>query len=68
MYVYTLNEGALTLTDKEYFIFGRRNSGFFDIRDLQGAKVNKGSINCKKIRFVSTSNAYLTEKRLTGSA
>ena len=54
--------------DKKYFIFGRRNSGFFDIRNLQGAKVNKGSINCKKIRFVSTSNTYLTERRLTGSA
>lgn len=54
--------------DKNYFIFGRRNSGFFDIRNLQGTKVNKGSISCKKIRFVSTSNTYLTERRLTGSA
>ena len=53
---------------KEYFIFGRRNSGFFDIRDLQGTKVNKGSVSCKKLRFVRTSNAYLTERRLTGSA
>ena len=54
--------------DKNYFIFGRRNSGFFDIRDLQGAKVNEGSISYKKIRFVNTSNTYLTERRLTGSA
>ena len=28
---------------KLYFIFGRRSSGFFDIRTLDGTKVNKGS-------------------------
>ena len=28
---------------KQYFIFGRRSSGFFDIRTLDGTKVNKGS-------------------------
>ena len=28
---------------KLYFVFGRRNSGFFDIRTLDGIKVNKGS-------------------------
>lgn len=27
----------------QYFIFGRRSSGFFDIRTLDGTKVNKGS-------------------------
>ncbi len=52
---------------KEYFIFGRRTSGFFDIRDLQGNKVNKGSISCKKIKYLYTLNNYLTERRLTGS-
>lgn len=48
---------------KEYFIFGRRSSGFFDIRDLQGNKVNKGSINCKKLRFIEPKKAYLQEIR-----
>lgn len=32
-----------------YFIFGRRKSGFFDIRNLNGEKVNKGSISCRKL-------------------
>ena len=53
---------------KEYFVFGRRNSGFFDIRNLHGDKVNKGSISYKKIIFLCTSNKYLTERRLAGSA
>ncbi|SCW57142.1 HNH endonuclease [Eubacterium ruminantium] len=54
--------------NKEYFIFGRRTSGFFDIRDLQGNKVNKGSISCKRLKYLYTPNTYLTERRFTGSA
>ena len=53
--------------NKEYFVFGRRNSGFFDIRNLQGERVNKGSISYRKIKFLETSNGYLTERRLAGS-
>ncbi len=53
--------------NKEYFVFGRRNSGFFDVRNLQGEKVNKGSISYRKIKFLETSNGYLTERRLAGS-
>ena len=49
---------------KEYFIFGRRQSGFFDIRDLSGQKVNKGSISYKKLKFLETTNSYLTERRM----
>ena len=49
--------------NKEYFVFGRRNSGFFDIRNLQGEKVNKGSISYKKLKYLYTSNSYLTERR-----
>ena len=48
---------------KEYFIFGRRSSGYFDIRDLQGNKVNKGSINYKKLKFLEPCKYYLIEKR-----
>ncbi len=48
---------------KFYFIFGRRKSGFFDIRNLSGEKVNKGSVNCKKIKLVEKAKGYLTEIR-----
>lgn len=51
--------------DKEYFVFGRRTSGFFDIRDLQGNKVNKGSISYKKIKLLEKAKTYLTERRKT---
>lgn len=46
-----------------YYIFGRRDSGFFDIRKLDGTKVNKGSINCKYLRLVDKRKSILTEKR-----
>lgn len=46
----------------EYFIFGRRNSGFFDIRDLQGNKVNKGSVSYKKLKLLEKPKSYLTKK------
>ena len=48
---------------KQYFIFGRRSSGFFDIRTLNGEKVNKGSVSCKKIKFICRSCGCLTEQR-----
>ena len=48
---------------REYFIFGRRSSGFFDIRDLQGNKVNKSSISYKKIKFLEPIKYYLIERR-----
>ena len=50
---------------KPYFIFGRRSSGFFDIRTLDGTKVNKGSLSCKKIKLLDTPHSYLTEQRKT---
>lgn len=46
-----------------YYIFGRRDSGFFDIRKLDGTKVNKGSISCKKIRLIDMRKTILTERR-----
>lgn len=48
---------------KEYFIFGRRKSGFFDIRDLDGNKVNKGSISCKKLKLIGIRKPILIERR-----
>ena len=49
---------------KDYFIFGRRKSGYFDIRNLNGEKVNKGSISYKKLKLIETRKYYLTERRL----
>ena len=46
-----------------YTIFGRRNSGFFDIRTLNGTKVNKGSVSCKKLRLIQPNSNYLIEFR-----
>ena len=48
---------------KEYFIFGRRASGFFNIRDLQSNKVNKGSISCKRLKLLETRKNYIIETR-----
>ena len=50
--------------NNEYFIFGRRTSGFFDIRTLDGQKVNKGSISFKKLKLKETSKTYLIERRM----
>jgi len=48
---------------QEYFIFGRRSSGFFDIRTLDGTKVNNGSIGYKKLVLLEKQKNYLTERR-----
>lgn len=37
--------------------------GYFDIRNLSGEKVNKGSISYKKLQFLGTPGGYLTEIR-----
>ena len=49
--------------NKEYFIFGRRTSGFFDIRNLSGDKVNNGSVSFKKLELVENKKYYLVERR-----
>ena len=48
---------------KEYFIFGRRQNGYFDIRTLNGEKVNKGSLNCKKVKLLEKRKNYIIERR-----
>ena len=50
-----------------FYVFARRKSGYFDIRRLDGTKVNKGSVNCKKLRLVEARRTLLTEKRNSGS-
>ena len=49
---------------KEYFILARRRSGFFDIRTLNGEKVNKGSISYKKLKLLEISKGFLTEREV----
>lgn len=53
---------------KDYYIFGRRNSGFFDIRKLDGGKVNNGSINCKLLQLVNIRKSILFERRIGDSS
>ena len=49
--------------NKEYFIFSRRNSGYFDIRTLEGEKANKGSIGYKNLKLVLPRKNILIERR-----
>ena len=48
---------------KNYIVFGRRNSGYFDVRTLEGESVNKGSVSCKNLRFIQTNSNYIIENR-----
>lgn len=47
----------------EYHIFGRRATGYFDIRTLDGTKVNKGSISYKKLQLLCARKNLITERR-----
>lgn len=58
----------VTYQGKEYFVFGRRSTGYFDIRDLQGNRINKGSVSCKNITLLEKAKKYLTERRLAVSS
>ena len=49
---------------EKYFVFGRRKRGDFDIRTLDGEKINNGSISYKKIKLIQKNNNILTERRL----
>ncbi len=49
---------------KRYFVFGKRKSGFLDVRTLDGEKVNNGSISYKKLKLIHKNNSILTERRL----
>lgn len=50
-----------------YYVFARRTSGYFDIRKLDGTKVNNGSISYKKLKLINTQKTMLTERRNIGS-
>ena len=48
---------------KEYFVFGRRKSGFLIYGRYLEKQVNKGSLSCKKLKFIATRMYYLIERR-----
>ena len=48
---------------QEYFLFGKRTSGYFDIRTLGGTKIHNGSVSCKKLLPKEYAKYYLQEKR-----
>ena len=48
--------------NQECFIFGRRSSGSFDIRLLDGTKISAG-VNYKKLKLLEKRKSCLTERR-----
>ena len=53
--------------NKECFIFGRRISGYFDLRHLDGTKVNP-SVSYKKLKLIEHTTSLLTEQLETNTA
>lgn len=51
----------------ECFIFGRRARGYFDIRLLDGTKINAG-VSYKKLKLISCRKNILIERRLAVSS
>ena len=47
---------------EEGFIFGRRSSGYFDVRKLDGTRISAG-ISYKKLHLLEKRQSYLTEIR-----
>jgi hypothetical protein len=50
---------------RECFLFGRRRSGYFDLRTLDGTVVNRAA-SFKKLRLQEVSSTLLTERRTQG--
>lgn len=48
---------------KRYFVFGKRKTGYLDIRNLDGEKINNGSISYKKLKKIRHNSTKLTERR-----
>ena len=48
--------------EQECFIFGRRSSGSFDIRKLDGTKISAG-VNYKKLKLIGIRKSLLLERR-----
>ena len=48
---------------QEYFLFGKRTSGYFDIRTLGGTKIHNDSVSYKKLLPKEYAKYYLQERR-----
>ena len=48
---------------EECFIFGRRSSGYFDLRKLDGTVIHR-SANCKDLKLISKEKTLLWEMRI----
>lgn len=48
---------------EECFIFGRRSSGYFDLRKLDGTVIHR-SANCKDLKLISKAKTLLWEGRI----
>lgn len=48
--------------NQECFIFGRRSSGYFDLRKLDGTSIHK-SANFRQLKIIQKRNSLLTERR-----
>lgn len=44
------------------FIFGRRSSGYFDVRRLDGTKIS-AAVSCRKLTVLETKKTFLTKLR-----
>lgn len=53
----------VSYNNQECFIFGRRSSGSFDIRLLDGTKLSAG-VSYKKIKLLEKRKSYLTERKM----
>lgn len=49
--------------NQECFIFGRRSTGYFDLRKLDGIKIHN-SASYKKLKLLETRKGYLIERRM----
>jgi len=50
---------------KECFIFGRRSSGYFDLRTLNGTKIH-ASASYRNLQLFDTRKSLLWERRIAG--
>jgi hypothetical protein len=51
---------------QECFVFGRRSTGYFDLRFLDGTKIH-ASANAKHIKRLERGNTFLIERRMAGT-
>ena len=51
---------------EECFVQGRRSSGFFQLKKMDGTLIS-ASVSYKKLRLVETAKHYITERRVVSS-